>query len=307
MHLERKIPTASVILPVYNAGKYLDAAIESVLGQTFTDFELLLLNDGSTDGSLARLEYYAAQDSRCRLFSWPNQGLVATLNEGIRLARADILLRMDADDLCRPERFERQVTYLQANPECVALGTRVMLIDPEGQPLCLFAGATSHEQIDSAHLAGRGGAIAHPSTAVRKTAVVHVGGYRANFVHAEDIDLFLRLSEVGRLANLPEVLFDYRQHPSSIGYRHAQVQFASTSKAVAEARFRRGLDKIIQFSTKETSFRTVSLADVHRKWSWWALSGGNLATARKHAFQALVLQPFDIDNFKLVACVLRGH
>jgi glycosyltransferase involved in cell wall biosynthesis len=211
MHTERDTPTMSVILPVHNAGKFLDAAIESVLRQSHADFELLLLNDGSSDSSLKRLEYYAARDARCKVHSWPNRGVPQTLNEGIRLARADILVRMDADDICHPLRFEKQLKYLNAHPECAAVGTQVMLIDPEGWPIRPFVEATRHSSIDAEHLAGRGGAIAHPSVAMRKSAVASIGGYRTEFTRAQDIDLFLRLAEVGQLANLPEVLLDYRQ------------------------------------------------------------------------------------------------
>lgn len=300
-------PVASVILPVYNAGEYLDAAIESVLGQSFTDFELLLLNDGSTDGSLDRLNHFAHLDTRCTVHSWLNRGLIQTLNEGIRLARADILFRMDADDICRPYRFERQMAYLRAHPECVAVGTQVMLIDPEGQPIRPFIEETGHEAIDAAHLAGKGGAIAHPAAAMRKAALVGAGGYRAEFLHAEDIDLFLRLAEVGRLANLPEVLLDYRQHPNSIGYRHAQAQRDSARRAVAEARQRRGFGELAPLPDNELSPSQVTMADVHRKWGWWALGGGHLDTAKKHAWKAFKLDSLNIENVKLCACVIRGR
>ena len=306
--LGNKGPTASVILPVYNAGKYLDQAIKSVLEQSYTDFELLLLNDGSTDGSLARLEYYAKLDSRCKLFSFPNQGIIATLNEGVRLARADLLLRMDADDLCRPERFNLQINYMQSHPKCVALGTRVMLIDPEGLPIQEFGEEIHHFDIDAAHLTGIGGSrICHPSVIMRKVAVESVGGYRSSFVHAEDIDIFLRLGEVGFLANLPETLLEYRQHIMSIGYQHAQIQLTSIYNAVVEARFRRGIDKLAEVRDKASQLKTASIADVHRKWAWWALAGGNIATARKHMLKSLRLNPIAIDNLKLIGCVLRGR
>lgn len=301
-------PAASVILPVYNAGKYLDAAIESVLQQEFKDFELLLLNDGSTDGSLARLEYFAARDQRCKVHSWPNRGLIASLNAGVQMATADLLIRMDADDVCRPGRFARQIVYMAENPECVALGSRVMLIDAEGWPIAEFAAEElDHEKIDAAHLAGKGGSIAHPTAIIRKEAILRVGGYRAEYPHAEDIDLFLRLAEVGRLANLPDVLLDYRQHPSSIGYRHARTQQESARRAVSDAYLRRGLREPVASARVESSSQAPSLADIHRKWGWWALRAGNLKTARKHAWKALTLAPFGKENLKLCACTLRGH
>lgn len=299
------LPTASVLLPVHNGGAYLNAAIESVLAQSFTDYELLLLDDGSQDGSLECMKQHAALDARCRLHSWPNRGLVATLNEGVRLARGQILLRMDADDLCRPERFAQQIAYLEGHPECVAVGTQVMLIDPDGQPLRPFIETMGHDEIDAAHLAERGGAIAHPAVAIRKAAVLRVGGYRAGFPHAEDIDLFLRLAEVGRLANIAEVLLDYRQHAGSVGYRQAAQQRDSAARSVTEARQRRGLP--ILTKPRELCSVPATIADLHRMWGWWALAGRNLATARKHAFKAVTRRPFDLDNLKLLLCALRGH
>jgi glycosyltransferase involved in cell wall biosynthesis len=305
--IRNDLPAASVILPVCNGGRYLDSAIRSVIGQSFSDFEVLLLNDGSTDDSLSRLEWFAARDSRCRVFSWPNRGLIGTLNEGIRLARSEILIRMDSDDICHATRFQKQIDYLNANPDCVAVGTLCSLIDPEGLPIRTFVEVTSHEAIDAAHLAGNGGNIAHPTVAMRKSLVLACGGYRDQFPHAEDLDLFLRLAEVGRLANLPEVLLDYRQHRGSIGYRHAEVQRDSARRAVAEAKTRRGHGGEEKEPEEGCTSSDMTIAAVHRKWGWWALAGRNLPTARKHAFIALRLQPFESENWKLIACVFRGY
>lgn len=307
MHIDKsKPPAASVLLPVYNADRHVEAAVESVLRQSFTDFELLLLNDGSTDDSAARLARFAARDGRCRLHSWPNRGLIATLNEGIRLAAADIVIRMDADDICYPRRFERQVAYLRAHPECVALGSRVMLIDAEGETIAEMKTDCSHQAIDAAHLAGKGGAIPHPASAMRRQALLEVGGYRPEYRHAEDIDLFLRLAEVGQLANLPEVLLAYRQHADSIGYRHAQGQRDSARRAIRAAAERRGIP-CPAAGGDDAGGEAPSLADIHRKWAWWALAAGNLATARKHALRAFRLEPFGRKNGKLLACVARGY
>jgi glycosyltransferase involved in cell wall biosynthesis len=300
-------PAASVLLPVYNAGKYLAPAIESVLNQQFRDFELLLLNDGSTDGSAAVLESFAARDKRCRLHAWPNRGLIATLNAGIELAAADMLIRMDADDLCRPDRFARQMAHMDAHPECVALGSRVMLIDAEGWPISEFFGQElEHDAIDAAHLAGRGGSICHPTAMIRKAAMLQIGGYRPDYPHSEDYDLFLRLAEAGALANLPDVLLDYRQHADSVGYRYSRVQWESARRAIADACARRHLPPS-GFGPPELAQGKPSRADIHRKWGWWALKAGNQKTARKHAWKAWAHGPLDRQNLKLCACVLRGH
>lgn len=300
-------PKASVLLPVFNAELYLEAAIHSVLCQTFTDFECLLLDDGSTDRSAKILANFAKADPRCKVYSWPNQGLVRTLNRGIELAASDILFRMDADDISRPNRFEKQFEYLAAHPECVALGSGVLLIDESGSPIREFVDVFNHAEIDATFLRGIGGGITHPAVAIRKQALQKINGYRLGFAHAEDVDLFLRLAEVGRLANLPEVLLDYRQHSTSIGYRYTMEQRTAAMKAAAEARIRRGIEPIELIDTDSETRNVGSLSAVHRKWAWWALGASNIKTARKHAWQAFAANPFDPANLRLIACVLKDH
>ena len=128
-------PRVSVALPVHNCERYVAEAIESILAQTFTDFEFLIVDDGSTDGTLPILNRFAARDSRIRVISRPNTGIVGALNEILGLARADLVARMDADDVALPVRFERQVRYLDEHPECVMVGSRVTIIDPDGDAL----------------------------------------------------------------------------------------------------------------------------------------------------------------------------
>jgi len=297
---------ASVLLPVYNAGRHLAQAVESVLNQTFKNFEVLLLNDGSVDNSLQILNSFSSTDRRCRVYSWSNRGLIATLNAGLELAETEFIIRMDADDICRPQRFEKQVSFLRSHPDHVAVGTRALLIDADGMPIVEMMDSYSHEEIERALFSGRVG-IMHPSAMIRADALKAIGGYRPGFPHAEDMDLFLRLSEVGRLANLPEVLLDYRQHLASVGYRHAEQQWASARNAVLDACKRRGIAWANVEEKMQLNFRPQTSSDIHRKWGWWALRGGNLQTARKHTFQALKSRPLSLENWRLAACVLRGH
>ncbi len=300
-------PIATVLLPVYNGDRYLRQAIESVLRQTFRDFELLLLNDGSIDNSLRIMESFAAMDERCRIHSWPNRGLVATLNSGIELANAEFIIRMDADDICRPTRFEKQISYLQRHPNCVAVGARVLFVDPDGMPIFEAVDRYTHEEIDNS-LRTLGRAIAHPSATIRTSAIKAIGGYRSVYRHAEDLDLFLRLAEMGRLANLPEVLLDYRQHIESVSFKNVIEQATAARCAIREAYNRRGIswnDAVGLSAVPPTKGR--SLSDVHRVWGWSALGAGNLATARKHAICALKLRPISFQNLLLAACALRGY
>lgn len=300
-------PAASVILPVYNCLPYLEEAIASVLGQTFADFELLLLDDGSTDGSLEVLRSFALRDPRCVVLTRGNRGLVPTLNEGIALARGEILFRMDGDDRSHPRRFELQIAYLSEHPQCVALGTDAFLIDPDGHCLRQFGMPPTHAEIDSKHMECIGSMIVHPTVALRKAAVVQAGCYRAEYAHAEDFDLFLRLAERGELANLTDPLLDYRQHFASIGYSRAAAQLTAKQRALAEACTRRGLAAGSQVAPPGAPEPQMSPAEVYRKWAWWALSAGNVVTARKHAMNAFRYAPLALENLRLITCVLRGY
>lgn len=297
-------PSISVIMPIYNAEQYIDAAIESVINQTFADFELLLLNDGSTDGSLARLEHFAAIDSRCKIFSSENKGIVLTLNSGIELAQAEVICRMDADDICRPQRFEKQFQYLKDHPHCVAVGSKVLLIDSEGLPIINMFEFTEHDAIDMANLSESGSYMCHPATILRKYAILKVGGYRQDYHYAEDLDLFLRLAEVGKLSNLPEVLFEYRQHVKSVGYANRVLQFKATHLAVIDARKRRGIHVNMALNKADiTELAAPTVKEIHMKWAWWALLGDHIITAKKHAFKAFIKNPLSLDLIKLFYCL----
>jgi hypothetical protein len=193
--------------------------------------------------------------------------------------------------------------YLNKNPDCVGLGSAAMLIDPNGQELIRMDVPLTHEEIDAAHMSGRGGAIMNPSAAIRKSAAIKVGGYREVCRHAEDIDLWLRLAEVGKLANLDDLLISYRQHLGSIGYAKRKEQLAGTTRAVLDAISRRRLT----YQGEIAKEKTASTCGIYTKWAWWALMGGNLATARKHGWSAFTSNPFNIGNLRLYYCLIRGH
>ncbi len=298
-------PRVSVLMPVHNAERYVAEATESILAQSFADFEFLIIDDGSTDGSLAILQQYAARDPRIRLSSRPNTGYVTALNEMLRVARGEFIARMDADDISMPERFERQVEFLCNNPTHIAIGTLVTLIDPDGDPLCDFLSATEHEEIDQAHMNGHGGAIAHPSLMIRRVVLLDMAGYSTEFYPAEDTDLFLRLAERGRLSNVPEILLKYRRHFESTGHIQHCKQEDAKWRAIAAARIRRGHSDVpVGHALKSTP---ISTAEQYRMWAWWALGGGHLSTARKHAIRAVQCSPFSLATWKVVFSSLRGR
>ena len=186
-------PRVSVVMPVYNSEPYLRAAVESIINQTFSQWELIAVDDSSPDGSLAILHEYAARDSRIRVLSRANTGIVGALNDGIALARANYIARMDGDDVSLPERLERQVAYLDAHPKCVLLGTHVLRVDPAGLPIGPETQPLDHAGILARLLEGFAGTLTHPSVVIRCSALAAVGGYREQYQWVEDFDLFLRL------------------------------------------------------------------------------------------------------------------
>lgn len=294
----------SVVLPVYNGGAYVAEAIESILTQTYRDFVLYLLNDGSTDSSLDVLQSYAKKDTRVRVVSRENRGLIATLNEGIALAETEYLARMDGDDVAMPDRFEKQIAYLDAHPECVAVGSDVLLIDSDGAPLYVMEYPHTHAEIEGAQRTALNVSVmAHPTAMVRMSAIEGIGGYHREFIDAEDIDFFLRLGEAGELANVPEVLLKYRQHLQSIGYAKRQQQWES-ALAAAEAAIARRKDS--SYGLDETFF-TQTTYDMMHKWVWWAIRGGHFGTARKHALRLLGREPLRLRSWRAMYCAWRGR
>lgn len=218
-------PAVSVIMSVYNGARFLGPAIESVLAQTHRDFEFLIVDDGSSDGTAAILQDYACGDSRIRLILRENRGLVASLNELVHEARAPLLARMDADDLCLPSRLEKQVAFMHARPEYGVVGTWTLDIDEHGTryPLKGHDHPETHAGFLEAIEKDRP-LLCHPAVMMRRAVVLSVGGYHAAFRHCEDYDLWLRLASVTKIGNLPERLLRYRHYPEQVSSRHVTEQ-----------------------------------------------------------------------------------
>jgi len=298
------VPAISVALSVYNGETYIVEAVGSILAQTFTDFEFIIIDDGSTDQSRGRIEPIAQRDSRIKFISRENRGITASANEQLSLARGRYIARMDADDVARPDRFEKQFAYMEAHPECVALGSRVLLTDPDGAPLREMPRQLEHDEIDSAHMNGRAQAFYHSSGLYRASALQQIGGYRFfNNAGMEDLDVFIRLAEVGKITNLPEPLTLYRQHMASIGHANMAKQLNAVQSVMEDACKRRGLPP-------PPTLPPVITPPIHQqyaKWAWWALQSGHIKTARKHALRSLKLAPFSPGAWKVTLCALRGR
>ncbi|MFN3725129.1 MAG: glycosyltransferase family 2 protein [Allosphingosinicella sp.] len=216
-------PAVTVAMSVYNAAPYLALAIESILAQTFGEFEFLIVNDGSNDGSAEIIDSYAARDPRVRPIHQDNRGLVASLNRMIDEARAPLIARMDGDDISMPERFEKQLAFLDSNPDFGVVGTLTINIDEAGKESWLNADQPTDWEGFRDALKDKP-LLCHPSAMIRTEMIRAAGGYRAAFKHCEDYDLWLRLSERTKLCSLPDRLLLYRYSDSQVSEKHIYAQ-----------------------------------------------------------------------------------
>ena len=301
------VPAISVVLGAYNAERYVAEAVESILSQTFGDFEFIAVDDGSTDRTLEILRHYAAKDRRLKPVHIEHAGIVAAANAALREAQAELIARFDADDVSMPQRFEKQMRYLAEHPEVVAVGSRMLLIEPYGASLGETAHRLKHEEIDAELLQGSGWSLPQPASMIRHSAIRKIGGYRDEYLWSEDLDLFLRLAEVGRLANLPDVLVKYRNHPGSTNHRRARLQDELSRKCVIETYERRGLPVPTDLGLLSALRDGQPMADRYLDWTWAALRAKNPYAARRHALRALRLEPFSIGTWRATYCAFRGH
>lgn len=298
------IPGVSVVMMVYNARPFVEEAVRSILGQTFTDFELIIVDDGSTDGSGAILDGLAAQDARIRLVHQPNAGLKEAANRGFSMARAPLIARMDADDVSLPTRFAEQVAWMNDHPDCAVVGTRIMSIDPDGVPFEEQFLLTTHEQIDGANIAGRC-AIAHPSAMVRRSFLDVNPPYRV--YPFEDLDLWLRMGERGRLANLDRVLLKYRHHDQNVSFvEKYEARQAHMRRVLEEADARRGI-KTPRPPLPPASAVEENVAGT-RWWLWSraALASGHYRSAAILAWKGLTRGRLTAAGCATIALVLLG-
>jgi glycosyltransferase involved in cell wall biosynthesis len=295
-------------MPVYNAERYVAQAVRSILGQTFGDFEFCILDDGSTDDSPCILKHFADRDPRIRLTRRPHRGLVSSLNELIDQSRGEFLARMDADDISVPGRFARQVEYLRGHPECVLVGSRVWEADADGDPVAEIPTLADHEEIDAHHFQAKGPAVPHPSVMMRRDAVLAVGKYH-DYPLSEDVDLFLRLAEHGKLARVPEFLHIYRLHDSnySASAESWEQSYRIHCRILTETFRRRGLPEVFPPPTPVPPPSEPPSFELDWACAWRALLGGHPRAARKYARRALARRPLSIESWKLMYCALRGH
>jgi glycosyltransferase involved in cell wall biosynthesis len=208
----------SVLLPAYNAEKHLPEAIASVLAQTHSDFELLLLNDGSTDHTLEIAEKFRARDQRIQVITHGNLGMGAALNQAMEFARSKWIVRLDADDVMRPHRLERQIAFIERYPRLAVAGSLVHYIGEDGRTLgAATSPLATPRDFERHQREGKAISLHHPSVILRKQIALDVGGYRPEFWPADDFDLWARIAEQdGLILVQQEYLVQYRIHGASI-------------------------------------------------------------------------------------------
>ena len=233
-------PRLTVLMPVFNRERYVDEAIRSVLEQDFADFELLLVDDGSTDGTAALLRARAERDPRITIVTAPrNEGIPGALNRGLTQARARYIARLDSDDIMLPGRLAAQVAVLDERPDVVLVSCAYDLIDERGAYLTTWRGDEPHEVmlflLNFYNIVGGGGQVAF-----RRDEVLAEGGYSTRYPSSEDYDLWVRLLRCGRIVTLPLVGMQQRQHDA-----RSHVQYADVKRANWSAIMRGSLERYL--------------------------------------------------------------
>jgi len=216
-------------MSVYNGELYLRESLESVLRQSFRDFEFVIIDDGSTDATPSILEQCEKSDPRVRVTRQEHAGVAAALVAGCARSRGRLLARIDADDVALPTRFEHQVAFLDAHPEVGVLGTRIDIIDEGGRVLRTTDPPRAHAMAARRLLFWP--PVAHPSVMMRRALLEKFGGYDVGFERAEDYELWTRLVEVTRFANLPLTLLRYRMHEGMVTRRERGPMLEATDRA----------------------------------------------------------------------------
>jgi glycosyltransferase involved in cell wall biosynthesis len=248
-------PLISVLLPVYNAENYIRASIESILNQTYSNFELIILNDGSTDGSEAIIKEF--KDKRIHYVFHQNRGLAKTLNVGIKLSNGSIFARQDADDISLPNRFEEQIHFLNEHPTVMLLGTGAQIIDEKGNLQQAFHNhPTLSAELKTDLLFNN--PFVHSSVMIRKEVLNLSGNYTADIF--EDYTLWSAIAETSEIRNLADCLVHYRQVQSGIS------QTTSDYKKVV---FNQSFHNCLPYVEKEQEEDLKNLLRIHHSYYKW--------------------------------------
>lgn len=302
----------TVVMPVHNCAQYLKEAIESILNQTFQDFEFIIINDGSTDQTPKILEGYVTKDPRIRVIDQANSGIVAALNRGLLEAKGEWIFRMDGDDVALPHRFTVQLQTIRRKPHLVLLGGWSQQINSQGVPLKINKYPAQHVALVR-NLETSKPFFPHPTACFRRDIVLELGGYRERFRHAEDADLWLRLAAFGEFACCQDVVLKLRKHENNISTLQYHLQ-QLRSVAARVCYFRRKIDHPDPSQMKDEDWGTFLLWIKERmeeegffqraigqqalRNTWYAEPGANKLEKIKSLLKELIQNPFARKAFK---------
>jgi len=322
-------PLISVVLPAFNAAATLAEAVKSILDQTYNKFEIIVVDDGSTDSSPDILSSLAAHDRRIRVIRTPNRGVAEALNTGIATAQGDLIARMDADDISEPTRFEMQVAHFARHKACAAVGCCMTLVDNDDFPLPKQQRIPNGVRLRDRcrgfrHFPPSPPAIPHPTAMIRSVPLKAIGGYRPYFRLAQDRDLWWRLSELGEIHCLPDRLLRYRRHEAAVSQRHPERSVAdsliSDLSAIARHFGLEDSELLEEYSLERVPSATVQKYarllgqryPVPQLASYRAITRGhpsvaghqNNSSALRYSILQLLRTPFSPKSYRLVSATL---
>ena len=259
------MPRVSVLMPAYNSEKYIATAIESILNQTFSDFEFIIINDGSTDNTAKIVRQYARRDPRIKFIdNKKNRGLIAVLNMGLDLCTGEYIARMDSDDVSRPQRFKLQVEYMDAHPECGVVSAWIQKFGPTVHGTEIFKYTPKLKLLD---LLIYGPQMAHPAAMIRASVLRDNNiYYDPAYPHAEDYALWASIAQFAELHNLQTVLLDYRWHDTNVSIVHRDIQHDSAHRIQRDL-----LSKYLSKSTDVQKFIDMTHETNQHAWLFWIL------------------------------------
>ena len=291
-------PAITVLMPAYNAAKYIRTAIDSVLQQTWTDFELLIINDGSTDETEAIVRSY--EDQRIRLINQSNLGIAAALNMGLLNSRADLIARFDADDICASTRLQAQHQFLSTHADYLIVGTDADYVDMDGQYIFTYQ-MPAHSNEDIQQLYFSHCPFIHSAVMFRKKAVMQAGSYNINAYAFEDHLLWSVLIRQGKAGNIPQSLLSVRLNPDSISIdekwrtkRFLEIKTIAIRNNHISEKEGQEILQILQEQNTDKIKHGSYYSLLGKKYLW---NNHQPAKARKNLAKAIKINPSRLDSY----------
>jgi len=278
------MPELSVIMTMYNVERFLREAIESILSQTYHDYEFIIFDDGSTDGSVAIAESY--DDPRICLFQSDHIGRGAALNKAVGYAKTDLLAFMDADDISKKTRFEAQIRYLSENPSIGVIGSWVERIDENGKQMRILKYPEYHTGIEYKMTALC--SVMFPGSMIRKMIVINANGFDESIIASCDYEMMLRLLPVTQFYNLPKLLYVYRKNSNSISSTHNNFQNS--------IQLNKGKEYLATMLKQDSSLKEQSI--IYRRMGICEYYHGSMQAANKYLFKAIIFGDLSFENFR---------